>query len=194
MEQTTQDRTPGNGESINVSRKLQHDEHRSSRDAGRQFSLDSIINPIEETIERTFNKFMNRGWFRSTREERNAWREMFEPLSQFDGFSMRWPKIDVVDQENEVLVRAELPGVNKQDLDISLSENMLTVKGQTRQEKKVERDNYFRAEISQGSFLRSVYLPVEVDSDRASAELKDGILEIRLPKVESAKRKSIQVQ
>jgi HSP20 family protein len=71
---------------------------------------------------------------------------------------------------------------------------MLTLKGKTRREEKVEKDNYFRSEISQGSFLRSVYLPVEVDSDKANAELKDGILEIRLPKVESAKRKSIQVQ
>lgn len=193
MEQTTQDRTPANGESIHVSHKL-HEEPRPARDTSRQFSLDSIINPIEETIERTFNKFMNRGWFRSTREERNAWREMFEPLSQYEGFSMRWPKIDVLDHETEVLVRAELPGVEKQDIDVSVSENMLTLKGKTRREEKIEKDNYFRAEISQGSFLRSVYLPVEVDSDRASASLKDGILEIRLPKVESAKRKSIQVQ
>lgn len=193
MEQTTQERTAANGESINVSRKLQ-DEPRSGRDASRQFSLDSIINPIEETIERTFNKFMNRGWFRSTREERNAWREMFEPLSQYEGFSMRWPKIDLVDQESELIVRAELPGVEKKDIDVSVSENMLTLKGQTRREEKVEKDNYFRSEISQGSFLRSVYLPVEVDGEKASAALKDGILEIRLPKVESARRKSIQVQ
>jgi HSP20 family protein len=192
MEQTTQDRTPASGESINVSRK--HDDLRPARETGRQFSLDSIISPIEETIERTFNKFMNRGWLRSSREERDAWRDMFEPLHQFEGYTLRWPKIDVVDNENEVLVRAELPGINKQDIDVSLSENMLTLKGQTRREEKVEKENYFRAEISQGSFLRSVYLPVEVDSERASAALKDGILEVRLPKVESAKRKSIQIQ
>ena len=193
MEQTSHERTPPNGESIKVSQK-QHEETKPYRDTNRQFSLDSLINPLEETIERTFNKFMNRGWLRSTRDERNAWREMFEPLSQYEGLGMRWPKVDVVDQVNEVLVRAELPGVNKQDLDVSLSENMLTLRGQTRREHKVEKDNYFRSEISQGSFLRSVYLPVEVDSDKASAELKDGILEIKLPKVESAKRKSIQVQ
>jgi HSP20 family protein len=192
MEQTTQERTPANGESINVSRK--HEGVRSSREASRQFSLDSIISPIEDTIERTVNKLMNRGWLRSSREERNAWREMFEPLNQFEGFTMRWPKIDVVDNENEVLVRAELPGVDKQDLDVSLSENMLTLRGQTRREEKVVKDNYFRSEISHGSFLRSIYLPVEVDSERASAELRDGILNIRLPKVESAKRKSIPVQ
>lgn len=192
MEQTTHERTPVNGESINVSRK--QEDLRPSRDTSRQFSLDSIISPIEETIERTFNKFMNRGWLRSSREEREAWRDMFEPLHQFEGYTLRWPKIDVVDNENEVLVRAELPGINKQDIDVSLSENMLTLKGQTRREEKVEKENYFRAEISQGSFLRSVYLPVEVDSERASAALKDGILEVRLPKVESAKRKSIQIQ
>ena len=192
MEQTTQERAPDkaplNGESINVSRKQQ--ETRPMRESSRQFSLDSIISPIEETIERTFNKFMNRGWFRSSRDERDS----FESLSPFDGFSMRWPKIDVVDQDSEVLVRAELPGVNKEDLDVSLSENMLTLRGQTRREQHVEKDNYFRSEISQGSFLRSIYLPVEVDSDNTTASLKDGILEVKLPKIESSKRKSIQVQ
>lgn len=193
MEQATQERTPGNGEQhINVSQKTH--ENRPARDSNRQFSLDAIISPIEETIERTFNKFMNRGWLRSSKDERNSWREMYEPLSQFDGFTMKWPKIDVVDHENEVLVRAELPGVDKKDIDVSLSENMLTLRGSTRHEEKVEKDNYFRSEISQGSFLRSVYLPVEVDSSKAEASLRDGILEVKLPKVENSKRKSIQVQ
>jgi HSP20 family protein len=192
MEQTTQERAPDkaplNSESINVSRKQQ--ETRPMRESSRQFSLDSIISPIEETIERTFSKFMNRGWLRSSRDERDS----YESLSPFDGFSMRWPKIDVVDQDSEVLVRAELPGVNKEDLDVSLSENMLTLRGQTRREQHVEKDNYFRSEISQGSFLRSIYLPVEVDSDHVTASLRDGILEVKLPKIESSKRKSIQVQ
>lgn len=193
MEQATHERTPVNGEHIKVSRK-RNGESRAARESSRQFSLDSLINPIEETIESAFSKFMNRGWLRSSREERNAWREMFEPLSHFEGFSMRWPKVDMVDQENELLVRAELPGVDKKDIDVSLSENMLTLRGQTRREEKVEKDNYFRSEISQGSFLRSVYLPVEVDSSKSTAVLKDGILEITLPKVETSKRKSIQVQ
>ena len=189
----TPDRAPLNGGSIHVSKKP-FEENRQAREPARPFSLDSIISPIEETIERTFNKFINRGWLRSSRDERNTWRDSFEPLSPFDGFTMRWPKIDVVDQENEVLVRAELPGVNREDLDVSLSENMLTLRGQTRREERVQKDNYFRSEISQGSFLRSVYLPVEVDSENATAALKDGILEVKLPKAASSKRKSIHVQ
>ena len=194
MEQGTthQQPKPVHGESIHVTKK--HDASRQSRDASRPFSLDSIINPIEETLEKTFNRFMNRGWLRSSREEGNAFRDMFEPFSHFDAFSVRWPKIDVVDQENEVVVRAELPGVDKKDIDVSISENMLTLRGKTRHEEKVEKDNYYRSEISQGSFLRSVYLPVEVDNEKASAALNDGILEVRLPKVESSRRKSIQVQ
>ena len=192
MQERTQDRAPLDGESINVSHKPE--DSRPGRESNRQFSLDSIISPIEETLERTFNRFMNRGWLRSSRDDRSNWRDSYEPLSPFDGFTMRWPKIDVVDQDTEVLVRAELPGVDRKDLDVSLSENMLTLRGQTRREERVEKDNYFRSEISQGSFLRSVYLPVEVDSENASASLKDGILEVRLPKIESSKRKSIQIQ
>jgi HSP20 family protein len=188
----TPDKAPLNEDAIHVSRKP-FEETRQSREPVRPFSLDSIITPIEETIERTVNKFMNRGWLRSSRDERNTWRDSFEPLSPFDGFTMRWPKIDVVDQENEVVVRAELPGVNREDLDVSLSENMLTLRGQTRREERVEKDNYFRSEISQGSFMRSVYLPVEVDGDNATAVLKDGILEVKLPKAANSKRKSIPV-
>lgn len=187
----TQQKVPVSGE---PGRSGGEHRHTRPRDTGRQFSLDNIINPIEETIERTFSKFMNRGWLKPGRDDRNLWREMFEPLSQFDAFSMRWPKIDVVDQENEVLVRAELPGVDKKDIDVSLSDNMLTLRGQTRHEEKVEKDNYYRSEISQGSFMRSVYLPIEVDSVNAAASLRDGILEVRLPKVPSSKRKTIQVQ
>lgn len=193
MEQPTQEHTPGHDEQhINVSRKTW--DNRSARENNKPFSLDSIISPLEETLEKTFNKFMNRGWLRSSRDERNAWRDTFEPMGPFEGFGMRCPRIDVVDHENEVLVRAELPGVDKKDIDISLSENMMTLRGSARHEEKVEKDNYFRTEISQGSFLRSVYLPVEVDSDKATASLRDGILEVRLPKVEPSRRKSIQVQ
>ena len=156
MEQPTQEHTPGHDEQhINVSRKMW--DNRSARENNKPFSLDSIISPLEETLEKTFNKFMNRGWLRSSRDERNAWRD-------------------------------------KKDIDISLSENMMTLRGSARHEEKVEKDNYFRTEISQGSFLRSVYLPVEVDSDKATASLRDGILEVRLPKVEPSRRKSIQVQ
>lgn len=193
MEQTTQEHTPAHDEQqINVSRKSW--ENKSARENNKPFSLDSIISPLEETLEKTFNKFMNRGWLRSSRDERNAWGDMFEPSGRFEGFGMRCPRIDVVDQENEVLVRAELPGVDKKDIDISLSENMMTLRGSTRHEEKVEKDNYFRAEISQGSFLRSIYLPAEVDSDKATASLRDGILEVKLPKVEISNRKSIPVQ
>lgn len=193
MEQTTQEHTPAHDEQhINVSRKSW--ENKSARENNKPFSLDAIISPLEETLEKTFNKFMNRSWLRSSRDERNAWRDMFEPTDQFEGFGMRSPRIDVVDQENEVLVRAELPGVDKKDIDISLSENMMTLRGSTRHEEKVEKDNYFRAEISQGSFLRSIYLPAEIDSDKATASLRDGILEVKLPKVEISNRKSIPVQ
>lgn len=106
---------------------------------------------------------------------------------------LRMPSLDVIDRDNEVVVRAEVPGIEKKDLDISLTDNLLTIKGQSSSEKKEEKGDYHRHEISRASFSRSVLLPGAVDSSKAIASLKDGILEITLPKVESSKRRNISV-
>ena len=102
--------------------------------------------------------------------------------------------MDVVDRETEILVRAELPGVDKKDLDISLNENVLTLKGQTRTEEKEEKGDYYRCEIAQSSFARSLPLPSYVDSEKAKASFQDGILELTLPKIEQSRRRRITVE
>ncbi len=83
--------------------------------------------------------------------------------------------------------------MGKKDLGVSISDNILTVKGQMRREEKEEKDEYFRSEISQGSFSRSIYLPTGVGASKINASLKDGVLEISLPRLEGSRRR-IKVQ
>lgn len=103
------------------------------------------------------------------------------------------PKVDVVERDNEVLIRAEVPGVKKEDLEVSMTDNTVTVKGCTSHEEKEEKGDYYRHEISKGSFSRTVTLPGDVDNDKAKTNFKDGVLEVTVPKVEKAKRKTIKV-
>jgi len=156
------------------------------------FPLAAITRPFED-MERRFEQMFNRGWMRPF-PERNLWREMLEPLNRFEQFEMRWPSVDLVDRDNEIVVRAEIPGVVKKDLDVSMSDNMLTIKGQMKHEEKEEKGEYFHSEICQGSFSRCVYLPVGVDTSKISASLKDGVLEVTLRKLESSVRLPIKVQ
>ena len=144
------------------------------------------LSPLEE-MDRMFENFFPRGWMRPFRREWPAWSELAAP---FEG---HMPKVDVIDRDDEVLVRAEVPGVEKDDLDVSVSDNSVTIKGNTRHEEKEEKGDYFRCEISQGSFARTVALPDYVDTQAAKAGFKDGVLELTLPKVEKAKRRSIKI-
>ena len=143
------------------------------------------LSPFEE-MDQLFNHFMRRGWMRPWRFE---WPNMSEtPLP-----GMKLPKIDVIDREAEVLVKAELPGVDKKDVDISVGEDSLTIRGETRHEEKEEKGDYYRSEITRGSFSRTVALPATVDAAGAKAAMDNGVLEITLPKLEKAKRRSIPV-
>ncbi len=106
----------------------------------------------------------------------------------------RVPRVDVVERDDAVVVRAELPGVDKKDLDVTMTERNLTIKASTRKETKEEKGDYHRSEIVQGEFLRTVTLPAEVDGEKARASFKDGLLELTLPKVQVAQRRSIKVE
>ena len=102
--------------------------------------------------------------------------------------------VDVSETENEFVVRAELPGVDKKDLEVTLSEDALTIKGSTKAEKEEEKGDYYRREVSSGSFSRTIRLPTAVDGDKVTSSFKDGILELTLPKVTKAKRHTIKVE
>jgi len=144
-----------------------------------------ILSPFEE-MDRLFEGFFPRGWLQS-RWPQPSWGELAAP---FEG---KMPRVDVVDRDNEILVKAELPGVDKKDIDVSVTENSVTIKGTTSHEEKEEKGDYYRSEISHGAYSRMVPLPADVDADKAKAKFKDGILELTLPKVKKATRRSVKV-
>ncbi len=150
-------------------------------------SWPALHHPIAE-MERAVDRFFGRG-------RPSMWRWDDIPLidSFFEAKGQRIPTIDVVDRDADILVRAEVPGVDKKDIDVSLTDNLLTIKGQSSSEKKEEKGDYRWHEISSSSFARSVILPGTVDASKTSANLKDGVLEITLPKAEASKRRSINV-
>lgn len=145
------------------------------------------LSPFEE-MDRMFEDYFSRGWMRPFRWE---WPSLGEMAKPFEG---KMPKVDVIERDDEVVVKAELPGVEKKDLDVSVTENSVTIKGTTSHEAKEEKGDYYRCEISRGAYARTVALPSYVDADKAKASFKDGVLELKLPKVEKSKRRTVEVQ
>jgi len=143
------------------------------------------LSPFEE-MDRMFDQYFRRSWMRPWRFEWPSYPGLALP-------EMKILKVDVVDREAEVVVKAEIPGVEKKDLDISVGEDTVTIKGSTRHEEKEEKGDYYRREISSGAFLRTVALPTTVDGSKAKANFKDGMLELTLPKTEKAKRHAVKV-
>jgi HSP20 family protein len=100
-----------------------------------------------------------------------------------EGFGEFNPRVDVTENDQEVKITAELPGLEEKDIDVSLSNDMLTLKGEKKAEQEDKGENYYRMERSYGSFQRSIQLPAEVDGDKVEATFKKGVLNITLPKL-----------
>jgi len=112
-------------------------------------------------------------------------------LIEKEGF---WsPILDIEENNGNIVVKAELPGMKKEDIKVTVKDNMLSVSGERKQEKETKDKMYHRIERCYGKFNRTVMLPSEVDADKVKAAYKDGILNITLPKPESAKPKQIEV-
>jgi len=106
------------------------------------------------------------------------------------------PEMDIFEDGNDVVVKAEMPGMKKEDIEVNLTDDTVTVSGEKKKEEKVEKKDYYRVERSYGSFSRSFRLPKEVQSDKAKATFKDGVLEIRVPKTAEAisKEKKLTIE
>jgi HSP20 family protein len=142
------------------------------------------LSPFEE-MDRLFDAYFSRGWLHPFQ-----WSSLSKAAAPFEG---RMPNVDLIDRENEFVIKAELPGVDKKDLDISVTQNSVTIKGSTRHEEKEEKGDYHRCEISRGSYARSMSLPSDVDEEHTKATFKDGILELTLPKLKKSKRHTVKV-
>jgi HSP20 family protein len=104
------------------------------------------------------------------------------------------PALDVAETKDSVVVKAELPGMDPKDIDISLNDGHLTIKGEKKQEREEKEENYHFIERSYGSFVRSVQLPKEVKTDNVNASYKNGVLKVVLPKSEKAKTKEVKIK
>jgi HSP20 family protein len=124
----------------------------------------------------------------------------------FDNFFTGWPEpkkgllegewipsIDVAETDDNITVTAEIPGIKQEEVDIAITDDVLTLKGEKKEEKEIKEKNYCRIERSYGSFQRSVRLPSGVKGDEAKAAYKDGILTITIPKTEEVKPKHIMI-
>ncbi|MBN1893003.1 Hsp20/alpha crystallin family protein [bacterium] len=110
------------------------------------------------------------------------------------GAPLLWtPSVDICETDDDITVTIEIPGMNKEDVKISLQDNVLTIEGEKRQEKKESVKSYHRIERSYGTFQRSFVLPASVKADKVAAQYKDGILNIKLPKTEAARPKEIEI-
>jgi HSP20 family protein len=123
----------------------------------------------------------------------------------FDDFFTGWPErrslmegewapsLDIAETDAEVVVTVELPGVKQEDVEVTITNDVLTLKGEKKEEKEIKKENYHRVERSHGSFHRSVSLPTGVQGEKAKASYKDGVLKVAVPKVEAAKPKQIKI-
>jgi len=133
---------------------------------------------------------------RMRREMDRLWDSFFEGglRKRTEGAGEWLPSLDVAETKNEIVVKAEVAGMDPKDIDISLSDGVLTIKGEKKQEKEEKEADYHLVERSYGSFTRLVQLPQEVQRDKISASYKNGILKITLPKSEEAKKKEVKIK
>ncbi len=103
------------------------------------------------------------------------------------------PRVDIFEEADNVVVKAELPGMKKEDIAVNLTDNTVTISGEKKKEEKVEKKDFYRLERSFGSFSRSFSLPSEVDTSKAKAQFRDGVLEVKVPKTEEAKKKEKKI-
>lgn len=160
--------------------------------------LDKVINEINE--EKGGEENMPRGlmpW--------SPWREMMSMRENIDRFfdepmfparaasSVFNPAVSIRETEKEMVIEADLPGVKEEDVDVEIEDDKVVIKGERKHQEETKREDYYHMESSYGAFSRVIGLPNYVNADKATAEVKDGILEVRIPKVEQRQPKKIKV-
>lgn len=132
---------------------------------------------------------------RLCREMENLWDRFLgeRPFPRL--LSEEWlPSVDISETGDNLLIRAELPGMDAKDVEVTLSGNMLTIKGEKKKEEEEKGESYYSSERYYGAYERALRLPVEVQTDKAEATFDKGVLTITLPKVEAAKKREIEIK
>ena len=125
----------------------------------------------------------------------NLQRRFSNAIDQSDATQGTWaPAVDIFEQGDDLVIRAEIPGVDKENIDIDVENNTLTIRGERKRDQEFKRESAYRMERIYGSFARSFTLPRTVDASRITAGYKNGVLELKLPKAEEAKPKKIEIQ
>lgn len=137
-------------------------------------------------LERRLDDIFSENWGNPSKWELPEW-------SRLRKLKFTTPRVDIVDRDDDIVVRADVPGVIKENLDVSFTDNTVTIKGSISEEKKEEKGDYFRNETMKGKFSRTMYLPSDVDGSKAESAFKDGVLEVVVPKLEKAKRIKVKV-
>jgi HSP20 family protein len=122
--------------------------------------------------------------------------EFFSPAVISDETMPVWgwnPVVDIYENEGNIIITAELPGVDKKDMTVDIKGRILTLKGERSTDNEVKEDNYYRKERSYGKFERCFTLPAEIDPDKIKADYKDGVLKIDIPKTEESKPKQVTI-
>ncbi|MCF7979091.1 MAG: Hsp20/alpha crystallin family protein [Chromatiaceae bacterium] len=140
-----------------------------------------------DDMDRAFDRMMNRGVLQPFRSLWPDWAP-FQP-----DLDIRVPRVDMVDRDDELLIRAEVPGIDKEHLHLDLAGDLLTIHGERQHEETQEGDHLYRSEIVHGAFSRSIRLPTGLNTEAVDASFKNGILEVHLPKREETKRQKIEV-
>lgn len=138
----------------------------------RRRDVFSDLTGMQQEMNRLFDEF-----FGESRADEGSW----------------LPAVDVSETDNEMIIRAELPGMAQEDIELNLQENVLTLKGEKKKEEQEEQENFHRVERSYGGFSRTLTLPANVKAEQIQASFKDGVLLITLPKAEEAKTKKIAI-
>lgn len=136
------------------------------------------LESIQSEMNRLFNTSLSR-WFN---DEKNLLESTWSPL------------IDIQESKDDIIVTADVPGITKDDINIEIHGEILTIKGEKKHEKEEKEKDFIRTERFYGNFSKSISLPCEIDAAKAEASYKDGVLKLSLPKKEEAKPKQIQIK
>ena len=130
------------------------------------------------TMSNRFNRTLNDSYTPRTEDSFGAWA----------------PPVDIFERQDQLVIRAEIPGVKMEDVDVRIENGVLTLQGERKQETEVKEENAYRMERIYGMFTRSFSLPTTVDAAKITATYKDGVLEVTVPKVETAKPKKVEIK